>query len=282
MNSNINSTNLGAFNSNTDHINMQIGEANTPDQMASWGLIWKLIEGAFGVWEAINIYAELAKDRSAYRDMPSSAKAQINSLESKINSKISHLRYHLVQLERIPPDQINLYTKTNRINTLRLEIGDSMEKLAKIIEKQIPYLKENSYHSVTEARERANKIRNESTKIRNSPIQKIPYLRSTDHNQESKISSISEIEATLYKEAERNIPATVSAPLDRTTLIATQILMHGAEPELAGEILMNRDSYFQGLLNHNPFEAAAILSTAYQLSQEQQSYSASSQQLELS
>jgi vacuolar-type H+-ATPase subunit H len=250
--------------------------------MASLGLIWKLIEGVFGIWEAINIFTELTKDRSAYRDMSSSAKAQINGLEREINSKIAHLNHHLSQLERIPPDQVNIYIKTNRVNSIRLEIADSMKKIAEIIEKQIPYLKENSYHSVTDARERANKIRNEATKIRNSPIQKIPYLRSINHNQETETSSVSQIEATLYKEAERNIPATVSAPFDRTTLIATQILMHGAEPELVGKILMNHDSYFQELVDHKPAEAVDILSTAYQLSQEQQSYSASSQQLELS
>lgn len=277
----MNSANLEGFYSNTDPTNPQASEAKTTEQLAFLGILKQVVELIILAKEAFNLIAELRKDRSVYRDMPSSAKAQINSLESEISSKIAHLRYHSAQLERIPPDQINLYIKEYSINTVRLEIADSMEKLAKIIEKQIPFLKENSYHSVTDARERANKIRNEATKIKNSPIQQILYLRSTGHNKQPEISSASEIEATLYKEAEGNIPATVSAPFDRTTLIATQILIHGAEPELAGEILADHDHYFQGLLDRNPAEAADILSIAYQLSQEQQSYSASSQQLEL-
>jgi len=242
------------YNQNQTSTNLM---ENMPSiQAFPWGFIWKIIDWGFKIFEAKEIFSEIAKDKSIYRDMSSSAKARIHSLEQRIGEKFASVSAYTAKLNHIPYDQVNFYI--NRINSTRLEIAKDMERLAEIIQGQLERLGKNSSNTYYDAEQLAIKLGKAADKIRNDPKYKVPSLNNlkqtgqtvnTEKNASNELNNFFE-----YKLNE--LSAYTDLSMDEKISLTTAAIWHQTQsPEVAAHSLIaylspNSDSEYSTVTEH--------------------------------
>lgn len=241
---------------NQNHTSPDLIQSLPSVQAISWGFIWKIIDWGFKIFEAKEIFREITKDKSIYRDMSSSAQVQIHGLEQRVGEKFALISAYTAKLNYIPHDQVNFYI--NKINSTRLEIAKDMERLAGAIQGQLERLGKNSSNTYYDAEQLAIKLGKAAKKIRNDPKYKVPSLDNLKQTSQAvNTERIASDDLNNFFEYTLNeLSAYTDLSMDEKISLATAAIWYQTQsPEVAAHSLIaylspNSDSEYSTVTKH--------------------------------